>query len=84
MSIINHHLSLINEECPGLESNLNSQSPNSEELSKSTNSERVQNRVHKSEVCAELQQIITAWPELSEHIKAAIKALIQTHKAEKK
>jgi hypothetical protein len=55
-----------------------SQGPNSKELSKNTNSERVQNRVHKSEVCTELQQIITAWPELPGHIKAAIKALIQT------
>jgi hypothetical protein len=27
----------------------------------------------------DLQQIITAWPELPEHIKAAVKALIQTN-----
>jgi len=31
----------------------------------------------------ELKQIIEAWPELSTHIKAAIKALVQTHKMEK-
>jgi hypothetical protein len=30
----------------------------------------------------ELQEIISAWPNLPEHIKAAIKALIQTHKTE--
>jgi len=36
-----------------------------------------------SEIDPELTQIIKAWPELPEHIKAAIKALIQTNKAEK-
>jgi len=30
----------------------------------------------------ELEQIITAWPNLPEHIKAAIKALTQTHTKE--
>ena len=58
----------------------NPQSPHSKKLSKNTNSERVQNRVHKSEVCPELQQIITAWPGLPGHVKAAIKALVQTQK----
>jgi len=32
----------------------------------------------------ELQQIISAWPKLPEHIKATVKDLIQTHKTEKK
>jgi hypothetical protein len=32
----------------------------------------------------DLAEIVAVWPELPEHIKAAIKALIQTHKAEKK
>ena len=30
----------------------------------------------------ELEQIIKVWPELPEHIKAAVKALVQTHKKE--
>jgi len=37
-----------------------------------------------SEIDPELTQIIKAWPDLPEHIKAAIKALVQTHKTEKK
>jgi len=32
----------------------------------------------------ELRQLIEVWPVLPEHIKAAIKALVQTHKSEKK
>ena len=32
----------------------------------------------------DLEKIITAWPELPERIKAAVKALIQTHVKEKK
>ena len=33
---------------------------------------------------ADLAEIVTKWPELPEHIKAAIKALIQTSKPEQK
>jgi len=32
----------------------------------------------------DLEQIITAWPNLPEHTKAAIKALTQNHKREQK
>ena len=32
----------------------------------------------------DLEQIISVWPELPEHIKAAIKALIQTYNKETK
>ena len=39
----------------------------------------VHNTVHKPEICPELQQIIDHRDSLPEHIKAAIKALIQTH-----
>ncbi len=31
-----------------------------------------------------IAEIVAVWPELPGHIKPAIKALIQTHKAEKK
>jgi hypothetical protein len=32
----------------------------------------------------DLAEIVKVWPELPEHIKAAINALVQTHKTEKK
>ncbi len=42
--------------------------------------EKVQNQVQILQSHPELEQIIKVWPELPEHIKAAIKALIQTNK----
>ena len=32
----------------------------------------------------DLDAVVKAWPELPEHIKAAIKALVQSHKEKKK
>ena len=43
-----------------------------------------QGQIDTSELPPDLAEIVTVWPELPEHIKAAIKALVQTHKAEKK
>ena len=45
--------------------------------------EKVQNQVQILQKHPELEQIIKVWPELPEHIKAAIKALTQTHIKEK-
>jgi hypothetical protein len=61
------------------DSNKNSQHIASNTLIKNTKIERVQNPVHKSEICTDLQKIITVWPGLPEHIKAAIKALVEIH-----
>jgi hypothetical protein len=38
--------------------------------------------VHENGSGPDLAKIMEAWPELPEHIKTAIKALIQTHKVE--
>jgi hypothetical protein len=43
----------------------------------------VHDPVHNSAFCSDLQQIIDHWDNLPEHIKAAIKAFVQTHKEKK-
>ena len=43
-----------------------------------------QGQIDITELHPDLAKIVTVWPELPVHIKAAIKALIQTHDAEAK
>jgi hypothetical protein len=38
----------------------------------------------KDNICPNLKQVISAWPNLPQHIKTAIKALVQTHNKEQK
>ena len=57
--------------------NQNSQALSNKEVSESNNSQRVQNRVHKSEICPELERIITAWPGLSACQKRAMLNIIK-------
>ena len=44
----------------------------------------VHDPVHNTVFCSELQQLIDHWDSFPRHIKAAIKALIQTHITEVK
>ena len=39
-----------------------------------------QAKIETSKLSPDLTEIVAVWPELPEHIKAAIKALIQAHK----
>ena len=50
---------------------------------KSENGQK-QAKIDTSELLPDLAEIITVWPELPEHIKAAIKALVQTHTGSKR
>jgi hypothetical protein len=43
-----------------------------------------QGEIDTSELPPDLAEIVSVWPELPEHIKAAIKALVQTYDAEQK
>jgi len=42
-----------------------------------------QGKIDTSKLPSDLAEIVAVWPELPEHIKAAIKALVQTHKENK-
>ena len=44
----------------------------------------VQNPVHLLEKYPELADLLTRWPSLSEHIRQAIKALVESHKTEER
>ena len=48
-----------------------------------TPNSRKQGQIDTSELPPDLAEIVTVWSELPGHIKAAIKALIQTHTAAK-
>jgi len=51
--------------------------------SKSENQNLVSGLFSALENDLDLRLVVEKWPELPEHIKAAIKALVQTHKSEK-
>jgi hypothetical protein len=64
--------------CESIKEQLTPQlTPKSQKQPKNTTTETQQ-------LPADLAEIFRLWPELPEHIKAAIKALVQTHKTEKK
>jgi hypothetical protein len=46
-------------------------------LSENQQKQEVQNLVHILTICPELKQIISAWPDLPEHIKQTITTLVE-------
>jgi hypothetical protein len=42
-----------------------------------------QGEIDTEELPPELAELVAVWPQLPEHIKAAVRALVQTHKSEK-
>jgi hypothetical protein len=60
--------------------NQKSQPPDNKTLNENSKNEEVQNPVHNPVISPELQQIITAWPNLPEHIKQTIKTLVESQK----
>ena len=60
------------------------QATEKQSLINSDNSDTPKNTPNRSQISPDLQLIIDAWLKLPDHIKAAIKALIQTHNMEAK
>ena len=60
--------------------NNNSKAPANKQLTKNSNPVLSTSLDKTLQKYPEIERIITAWPELPEHIKAAIKALIQAYK----
>ena len=52
--------------------------------SKNPKTTKNQAKIDTSELPSDLAEIVAVWPELPEHIKAAIKALVQTHTGNKR
>lgn len=65
-----------------LEANL--QPVENKELTENTNPVFATGLAKTLQECPELEQIITAWPGLPEHVRNSIKELIQNHEAEGK
>ncbi len=67
-----------------LDLNQKPQVSDNKDVAHSPQSAMVHNTVHKPHFSPDLLEIIDRWDSLPEHIKAAIKALIQTHSTEAK
>jgi hypothetical protein len=60
------------------------QPPTTKPVTKANCNDLAQNLAHVLQKHTDLAKMVAVWPDLPEHIKAAIKALVQTHGTEVK